>query len=129
MVPFTSLPDSTVSKPPLKAENWAVQPFRLGVGAPKVDGHQIGSPLLSRSCACWLPSASLSPDESTITTFVPLGTPDKLLDEGAVRVGVVVPPSASAGVVKTALIMKTNRVISERRDNDGRWFIPNSFLR
>ena len=88
MVPFTSLPDSTVSKPPLKAENWAVQPFRLGVGAPKVDGHQIGSPLLSRSCACWLPSASLSPDESTITTFVPLGTPDKLLDEGAVRVAV-----------------------------------------
>jgi len=95
-------------------------------GDETVDGHQIGSPLLTISCAACEPSGSLSPDASTTTTFVPDGTCESgepLLevrpppDDGAVGGGVV-PLSAIAGTLNTTLNANTINVLMERMENN-----------
>jgi hypothetical protein len=90
------------------------------VGAATLDGHQIGSLLARICCASCVPNATLSPFESTITTFVPLGTCESELDEplfelrpfeGEAVCGVV-PLSAKTGAVATALRASISRTVN-----------------
>src|ERR1700690_3426474 len=98
------------------------------MGSATLEGHQIGSPLLTISCAACEPSGTLSPEESNTTTFVPLGTCESELDDDPLfevrpplddgAAGSVLLLSARAGTVKMALKANTINVLIERIDNN-----------
>src|SRR5271169_2911375 len=119
---YPAVPISLIKRARLLAGS--VQPLSpLSFGADTVDGHQIGSPLLMISCAACEPSGTLFPEESKTTTFVPLGTCESELEEPLFELrspaddgvaGGVVPLSASAGTLNTALSTNTINVLIER---------------